>query len=391
MALTFAEKAPEFGHPSKDDLRARALRDFVSAVVLGAMRPLSRREVLRQVDLHLQGAWTDVTRLEVETALDGLDDERIEIDLNGRFHAVEMSSGIDESLPHWVAATRAVEVLEETEGSDSETLRNRQFGEIFKMPLLESHAEKVVGTRASHDRAARNELVERNLRLARAMAGRWERSTTPALDGDDLFQEACLGLIRAAQKFDPRRGFKFSTYATWWLRQALARAVDAHSRTIRVPVHICERVRFVSAARRKLLEVLPEREPTQREVCQEAGISLSQLEEVQRVQAMECVPVDEMTSDQELRVVLMEVDSLEGEVFAQMSRFTVDRALSLLSPREAEILRRRLGLDGHPPWTLDAIGRELDLTRERIRQIEQSALETLAERSDLVPAPGSSA
>jgi RNA polymerase sigma factor (sigma-70 family) len=391
MTLALPGESQESEPTSNDALRARALRYLVSAVVLGAMRPLSRGEVLREVDVRLQGAWTDVTGLEVEAALDALDHGQIEIDLNGRFYAVEMSSGIDESLAHWVTAARAVEVLEETEGSDCETLRNRQFGELFKQLLLEPHAEKVLGTRASHERASRNELVERNLRLARAMAGRWDRSKAPALDGDDLFQEACLGLIRAAEKFDPHRGFKFSTYATWWLRQALARAVDIHSRTIRVPVHICDRLRIVGRARQKLLNSSPEREPSERELCKEAGISASQLEEVQRVRAMECVPIDEMRPDQELRAALMEVDSLEQEVFALMSRLKVDWAVSLLPPREAEVLRRRFGLDGHEPWTLDAIGLRLGVTRERVRQIEQSALEKIAEHLDLMPAPRTSA
>ena len=433
MALRLDGEAPESECTSNDELRASALRDLVLAVVLGAMRPLSRRDVLREVELRLSDAWTDVTGLEVEDALDMLDDERIENDLNGRFHAVRMPSGIDESLPYWVAAARAVDVLEDTEGSDCETLRNRQFGDLFRHALLEPDREKILGTRAASDREARNELVERNLRLARAMAGRWDRSATPTLDGDDLFQEACLGLVRAAEKFDPHRGFRFSTYATWWLRQALARAIDIHSRTIRVPVHICERVKVVAKARRKLVErwsldrpstvkwptkwdgqcysiaadgrrrafsptdgestaaASPEREPTERELCKAAGISPAHLAEVQRVDAMECVPIGEMTPDQELKVALMEADSLEVEVFAQTSRTTVDAALSLLSPREAEVLRRRLGLDGHQPWTLDAIGHELDLTRERIRQIEQSALKTLAGRPDLLPAPGSSA
>jgi RNA polymerase sigma factor (sigma-70 family) len=299
-----------------------------------------------------------------------------------------MSSSIDESLPHWLVAARAADALAETEGSDCETLRNRQVGALFKQPVLESHEEKVLAARTQSDPRGRNELVEHNLRLVRATAGRWDRSTTTALDGDDLFQEACLGLIRAAEKFDPQRGFRFSTYATPWLRQALARAVDNHSRTMRVPVHIAERVRSVSNARRKLLDASPESEPTQRELCKAAGISTVQLEEVERVRAMECVPIDEMTPDDELRVVLTEADSLEDEVLARTSSAIVDRALSALSRREEDVLRRRLGLDGREPWTLDAIGHELDLTRERIRQIETSALKTLAARLGLAAEEG---
>jgi RNA polymerase sigma factor (sigma-70 family) len=386
MVLSLGPEWPKCA--SNEERRALALRDLVLAVVLGAMRPLSRREVLREADLRLRDAWTDVTGLEIEGALDTLDDERVEIDLNGRFHAVEMPSSIDESLPHWVAAARAVEALEETEGSDCETLRNRQVGALFKQPLLQSHEEKMLAARAQFDPRARNELVEHNLRLVRATAGRWDRSTTSALDGDDLFQEACLGLIRAAEKFDPRRGFRFSTYATPWLRQALARAVDNHSRTIRVPVHIAERVRAVSRARRKLLHESPEREPTQSELRKAAGISAAQLEEVERVRVMECVPIDQMMPDQELRVALLEVGSLEEEAMSQSSGDTVHRALAALSPRDAEVLRRRLGLDGGEPWTLDAIGHELDLTRERIRQIETSALKTVAARLGLAASGG---
>src|SRR3954463_12702011 len=123
MVLAQGAIAEESERVSNDERRARALHDLVLAVVLGAMRPLSRREVLRDAQLRLRDAWTDVTGLEVERALDALDDDRIDIDLNGRFHAVEMPAGVDESLPYWVAAARAAEALEETEGSDCETLR----------------------------------------------------------------------------------------------------------------------------------------------------------------------------------------------------------------------------------------------------------------------------
>jgi RNA polymerase primary sigma factor len=149
-------------------------------------------------------------------------------------------------------------------------------------------------------------------------------------------------------------------------------------------------MKAVNKARRKLSDASPAGETTQRELCKAAGISAAQLEEVERVQAMECVPIDQMTPDQELRVALAEADSLEEEVLAQTARTTVDRALSALPPRDAEVLRRRLGLDGHEPWTLDAIGHELGLTRERIRQIEKTALKTLAARLGF-PAPEASA
>jgi RNA polymerase sigma factor (sigma-70 family) len=375
MEPTQGATAEKSEYPSNDERRARALRDLVVAVVLGAMHPLSRRELLRAVDLQLRDAWTDVTGLEVEAALDALDDERIHIDLNGRFHAVEMPGSIDESLPHWVAAARAVEALEETEGSDCETLRNRQFGELLKQPLLEPHAEKMLGSRAGIDRNARNELVERNLRLVRALAGRWERSTAAGIDGDDLFQEACLGVIRAAEKFDPQRGFRFSTYATWWIRQSLARAVDAHSRTIRIPVHISDRIRNVSRARQRLLDAHPEREPTEADVCRISGVSAAHLLEVERARAIACVPLEVMTPDQELRVVSVEEDDKQEELFGQAA---IDRALEALLPREADVLRRRLGLNGEAPSTLDAIGLEIGVTRERVRQIETAALKSVA-------------
>lgn len=360
-------------------VRGVALRDLVLAIVLGAMRPLSTREVLHEVDLRLRAGWTDVTGVEVEAALAALDDERIDTDLNGRFHAVQMPATLDESLPHWVAAARAVEVLEDTEGSDCETLKNRQISRMFTADLLEPDHEKMLGVRAPFDRGARNELIVRNLRLARAHSGRWDRSTSPALDLDDIFQEACLGLIRAAEKFDPHRGFRFSTYATWWLRQAITRAIDIHSGTIRLPVHISERVRAVARARRRLRSEF-DREPTERELSKATGISMPHLEEVERVAAIECIPLDELTDDDELRATLAQPDGDEDEMQARMARAIVDRAMSALTQREAYVLKRRLGLDGQAPWTLDAIGHELGLTRERIRQIEKSALKSLSTR-----------
>jgi RNA polymerase sigma factor (sigma-70 family) len=360
---------------------------LVLAVIRGALRPLSRKEVLAQVVLFLDSAWTDVTSREVEAALDAADLDGIETDLRGRYFAEAMATELETAISYMVQAGEAIDALEETEGADSEAIRNRQVNALYKAPLLTSNEERLLGSRASHDDVSRNALIEANTRLARSISGGYAFRATTSLDDDDLFQEACLGLIRAAQKFDTSKGFKFSTYATWWLRQSVGRAVADKGTTIRLPVHICERLNKLRAFRARV-NAETGTDPSAGQISRALGLTLSQVEELKGVEAMVCVSIESMSEEEEFAAVSRDPSSDEYEVLREVDANVANRLLAALSEREAGILRRRLGLDGDPPRTLEAIGDDLGLTRERVRQIESQAkkrIRTLAEETGWGP------
>ncbi len=249
--------------------------------------------------------------------------------------------------------------------------------DIGRIPLLTPAREVELAKRIERgDESARREMIEANLRLVVAVAKRYRRQGLPFLD---LIQEGTIGLARAVEKFDYRRGFKFSTYATWWIRQAIMRAVSHKTRTIRVPVHVAEKIVWVSRAERKLVNVLG-REPTVVDVALELGLPVAQIEEIKQLaQAPISLerPVGEAESD--LRAFLSDelAPPPDEEVLAAHRRAQLERMLSLLTERERRVIELRFGLDGEEPRTLDEIGREFRVTRERIRQIEARSLAKL--------------
>ncbi|MBR2741739.1 RNA polymerase sigma factor RpoD [Candidatus Saccharibacteria bacterium] len=258
--------------------------------------------------------------------------------------------------------------------------------EIGKIPLLTPEEEADLAQRiVKGDKKAKDKMVESNMRLVVSIAKRYGGR---GLDFLDLIQEGNTGLLRAVEKFDPEKGFKFSTYATWWVRQAITRAIADQARTIRIPVHMVETINKVLRTTRKLTAEL-NREPTNEEIAKELDMEPEKIDYVMRIK-QDIASLDASIGregDDEDSVLGdfvedEERDSPEESAANQILKEQLSEIIATLTDREQKIIRLRFGIGGGRPHTLEEVGAEFDVTRERIRQIEAKALSKLRKNKD---------
>ena len=265
------------------------------------------------------------------------------------------------------------------EGPDVSTDALQLFlKDIGKVDLLTAPQEIELAKKIERgDHHAKQCMVEANLRLVVSIAKRYRNQGLPFLD---LIQEGTIGLVRAAEKFDYRKGFKFSTYATWWIRQAVARALADKSRTIRMPVHVVEKLNKIVRSERKLRGELG-REPTAEEIGRDLDLTADEVEQIRRSAQLPVSLEKPVGDDEESEFghFLTDVNEPlpEEHVEETLRKDTLKHILAMLSQRERRVLELRYGLNGERPRTLDEVGRTFNVTRERIRQIENQSLKKL--------------
>ncbi|HUY53289.1 MAG TPA: RNA polymerase sigma factor RpoD [Candidatus Dormibacteraeota bacterium] len=256
--------------------------------------------------------------------------------------------------------------------------------EIGKIPLLSSEEELALANRVvAGDKVAKDKMAEANMRLVVSIAKRY---VGRGLDLLDLIQEGNTGLLRAVEKFDPDKGFKFSTYATWWIRQAITRAIADQARTIRIPVHMVETINKLLRTQRRLTQEL-NREPSNEEIAEAMEIDVDKVEHIMKIKqdiSSLDASVHEDEEDSVLGDFIEDEDTISPEESAtnQLLKEHVSGMLNGLTEREQKIIKLRFGLEDGKNYTLEEVGQEFSVTRERIRQIEAKALAKLRKHKD---------
>jgi RNA polymerase primary sigma factor len=369
--------------PSGDGLRQKGETNVSED---GTRAPLSIGELLATDEVRLLvEAGTAAGTLSIDDISAGLDELELEASvIDDFYHALE-------ELQIEVVGRDALAAQDEDEpvtanvrevSTDALQLFLKDIGRV---DLLTAAQEVELAKRIERgDHSAKQTMVESNLRLVVSIAKRYRNQGLPFLD---LIQEGTIGLVRAAEKFDYRKGFKFSTYATWWIRQAVARALADKGRTIRMPVHVVEKLNKILRSERKLRAELG-REPTSVEIAKELDLTVTEVEQI-RASAQTPVSLEKPVGDEEeseFGHFITDQDALLPEESAELNfrRDRLFKILDSLSARERRVLELRYGLGGQTPQTLDEVGRAFNVTRERIRQIENQSLKKLRALADAV-------
>ena len=341
------------------------------------MQKLSQTEELAR-ELAAHARRHTVTPEQLSRAMDERDFDVAQLDelytaLEAR--GVHLAEADDELLPLDEGQIGKLEHELSAEGVALDDPVKTYLKEIGRVPLLTAEQEADLARAAqAGDEQARRALSEANLRLVVSVAKRYVGRGLPFLD---LIQEGNLGLMKAAEKFEPERGFKFSTYATWWIRQAITRSIADQARTIRIPVHMVETINRIVRVNRQLQQKLG-REPRPEEIAKELGISVSKVQEIIKI-AQEPVSLESPIGEEEDSHLgdFLEDDKTPppSQIVAEsMMKQTLSDVLHMLTPREEQVIRMRYGLDDGQQRTLEEVGKAFNVTRERIRQIEVKAL-----------------
>ena len=329
----------------------------------------------------------DATQDQTERFYDILEQAGIEIDVSDVLDLIgtadmdnptlsEMQAIEDEGLPADLDEPEALP--EDVENAKLDDPVRMYLKEIGRIKLLTPEEEQEIAKKmAEGDEDARKRMSEANLRLVVSIAKRYVGRGMQLLD---LIQEGNLGLMKAVEKFDYTKGYKFSTYATWWIRQSITRAIADQARTIRIPVHMVETINRVLRTSHSMVQKLG-REPTTKEIADELHIEESKVEEVLKI-AQEPVSLETPIGEEEdshLGDLIQDDEASQPseEASYTLLREQLEEVLSTLTPREEQVLRMRFGLTDGKPHTLEEVGKEFDVTRERIRQIESKALRKL--------------
>jgi RNA polymerase primary sigma factor len=321
------------------------------------------------------------------------DEQAVDLDEDDQAATVVRGDDDDEATPldgaaeaDFYAAIESMSAEEIEEPADLEFSTDSLqlfLKDIGRVDLLTAAREVELAKRIERgDHRAKQEMVEANLRLVVSIAKRYRNQGLPFLD---LIQEGTIGLVRAAEKFDWRKGYKFSTYATWWIRQAVARALADKARTIRMPVHVVEKLNKITRTERKL-RAERGREPTNVEIADDLDMAIEEVESIRRT-SQTPISLEKPVGDEEEsefgHFIEDENAPLPDEAADTAFRAAaLTKCLSALSPRERRVLELRYGLNGEQPRTLDEVGRAFQVTRERIRQIENQGLKKLRALAD---------
>ena len=364
---------PDDKKTTKDDMAANAVLEALKNDLISKAKTdgkIDHKEIFAAIPDVVENA--DI----LDSLYTELADTNVEITGDGS--TIEDKWGVADDADE---AITEVPVYLDDISDDSVRLYLREIG---KIPLLTNEEELALAHRVvAGEKLAKDKMAEANMRLVVSIAKRY---VGRGLDLLDLIQEGNTGLLRAVEKFDPDKGFKFSTYATWWIRQAITRAIADQARTIRIPVHMVETINKLLRTQRRLTQEL-NREPTNEEIAKEMEIDVDKVEHIMKIK-QDISSLDASVRDDEEDSVLgdfiedEDTASPEESATSQLLKEHVKDMLGSLTEREQKILKLRFGLEDGKSHTLEEVGQEFSVTRERIRQIEAKALAKLRKHKD---------